>query len=76
MKEKSPNRKSIFTPEQEKKIVTVFEFAIFMSPSEKEKNGFINMHNKMLEDKMTAEYVIKQFIGAIYDGLNYGNWPK
>jgi hypothetical protein len=45
------------------------------APNGKAQQECSDMYNQLLKDGASPKHVARRMVGALYDGLAYGNWP-
>lgn len=54
----------------------LLDAALRLAPSEEVRGTFGKMYSAVLVDGGTDKDLSVQLLGAMLDGLRYGNWPK
>jgi hypothetical protein len=52
------------------------QVCVLLSPTGTEQEAFSNMVNAMARDGVSPQNQILNLMGALTDGLKYGNWPS
>jgi hypothetical protein len=66
----------LLTPEQSSAINALLTAANYCSPNGKVQREFVNILHRMEREGEEFQVIMRNLVGALYDGLAYGNWPE